>query len=187
MKRFIIGTLVGAVIVFTWQSAAHMFMNHHDDAFKIVPSQNAVIDILSGLFTEEGQYLVPRTDLNASAEDMQKHDEAMMGKPWAMVTYHPKFESNMGMSALRGFCTAILCVMLFIWILGTNPGTISNVLLKGFALGLLMFLFIYYNSNIWMQTPWSVIKGELIDCLVAWGLCGLWLGWWLNRNSVKTY
>jgi hypothetical protein len=34
-----------------------------------------------------------------------------------------------------------------------------------------------------MQTPWDVIKGELIDLLVAWGLCGLWLGWWLNRRK----
>ena len=33
-------------------------------------------------------------------------------------------------------------------------------------------------------------SGELIDGLVAWGLCGAWLGLWLNRPSNtprKTY
>jgi hypothetical protein len=142
-----------------------------------------VINTLSGIFKEEGQYLIPRSEANASEEDEQKYMEALKGKPWALVTYHPSYENDMGMSAFRGFTTALLSVLIFIWLIGRNPGNLGTVFLKGVGVGFLMFLFVYYNQNIWMQTPWSVIRGELIDLLVAWGLCGLWLGWWLNRTS----
>lgn len=187
MKRILIGTLVGAILVFGWQAAAHMFMHHHDDAFKKVANQEAVLSALSGMFAEEGQYLIPRTDPNASQEEMAKQNEAMKGKPWALVTYHPSFENNMGTSILRGFSTALLSVLIFIWLIGRNPGGFGNIFLKGLAFGFVMFMYIHYNANIWMLTPWSVIKGELIDLLVAWGLCALWLGWWLNRDRKTTY
>ena len=182
MKRILIGALVGGILVFAWQSIAHMFMHHHDAAFKTVENQENVIKAISTLFKEEGQYLIPRTAPNASQEDMQKYDDAMKGKPWAMVVYHPSYENNMGSAIFRSLTTALICVALFIWILGKNPGSFSTVFLKSLGFGFLVFMYVYYNQNIWMQTPWSVISGELIDLLVAWGLCGLWLGWWLNRN-----
>lgn len=188
MKRIIIGSLVGAILVFGWQSVAHMFMHHHDSAYKPAANQENVIASLSTMFKEEGQYLVPRPQPNASEEDMQKYDESMKGKPWAMVVYHPSYENNMGSAILRSFTTALLCVALFIWILGRNPGSFSTIFLKSLGIGFFAYLFVWYNQNIWMQTPWDVTKGELIDLLVAWGLCGLWLGWWLNRNKkVSTY
>ena len=184
MKRLLISSLVGAILVFGWQSVAHMFMHHHDKSFKVAPDQEKTIATLSGIFKEEGRYLIPRSSLDASGEEMEKFEESMKGKPFAMVTFNLNHQSNMGMSVLRGFATAFLCVLIFIWILGRNHGSAGSVLFKGVGLGFLMFIYIFYNQNIWWQTPWSVISGELIDCLVAWGLCGLWLGWWLNRSKL---
>jgi hypothetical protein len=185
MKRYLIGSLVGAILVFGWQSVAHMFMHHHDAAYMPVPNQESVINSLSTMFKEEGQYLIPRSDPNASEEEMQKYDEGMKGKPWAMVTYHPSYENNMGTAILRSFVTALISVLLFIWIMGRNQDDRKSIFLKCIAYGFAMFMFVWYNQNIWMQTPWDVLKGELIDLLVAWGLCGAWLSWYLRRKESR--
>lgn len=183
MKRYIIGALIGAILVFGWQAVAHMFMHHHDEAFKKAPNQESLITTLSGTIKEEGQYLIPTTDVKASEEEKQQYTELMKGKPWALVTYHPSLENDMGIAVLRSFSTAFLSVLLLIFLLGRNPGNFGTIFLKGLAAASLMFIYVYYNKSIWIHTPWSALRPELIDLLMSWSLCSLWLGWWLNKKS----
>jgi len=49
------------------------------------------------------------------------------------------------------------------------------------SVGLFTFLWGPYMERNWYNVPWSAIQGHLVDSIVAWGLCGLWLGWWLRR------
>ncbi len=185
MKKLIIGSLVGAILLFGWQAVAHMFMHHHDASYQQVSNENEVMTALNAGIKKEGQYMVPGMDMNGTDEQLQQYDTKMKGRPWAMITYHPVYENDMAMSSFRSFVTAFLCVMIFIGIIGKNPGSFMTIFFKAVGLGLLAFLFVWYNQNIWMQTPWEVIKGELIDLLVAWGLCGLWLGWYLNTGPTE--
>ena len=185
MKNIIFGSFIGAILVFGWQAISHMVMNHHDAGFKQVPAQEEVIKLLTNSFKEEGQYIVPRSDLKASEQEKAKYDEAMKGKPWAMVTYHPVYKSNMGLSIARSFITAFISVWLLLFVMGKNAGNFSTVFLKSLGWGFFAFLFVWYNNNIWLQTPWSVLQGELIDLVVAWSLCGLWLAYWLNHDRQK--
>jgi hypothetical protein len=185
MKKAIIGALVGAILVFGWQAVSHMFLHHHDAAYKQIADQDHVIQTLSGIFKEDGQYLVPRSNPNSSQEEMARYNEGMKGKPFAMITYHVADKSNMGMSAVRSYTTAFLSVLIFILLIGKSPGGFFSVFIKSIGIAIFVFLFVYYNSNIWLQTPWEVIRPELIDLLAAWGLCGIWLGWWLNRRRER--
>lgn len=185
MKKAIVGALVGAVLVFGWQAVSHMFLHHQDAAYKQVAGQESVIQTLSGIFKEDGQYLVPRSSPNSSQEEMAKFNEGMQGKPFAIVTYHSADKSNMGMSVARSFTTAFLSVLIFILLIGKNPGSFFSIFIKSIGIAIFVFLFVYYNSNIWLQTPWEVIRPELIDLLAAWGLCGIWLGWWLNKGRER--
>jgi hypothetical protein len=186
MKRAIIGALVGAVLVFGWQAISHMFLRYHDAEYKQVADQENAIKTLSGIFKEDGQYLVPRSNPNGTQEEMARYDEQMKGKPFALVTYHTADKMNMPMSAVRSFTTAFLCILIFIGIIGKKPGRFYIIFLKTFGLGLLIFMFVWYNSNIWLQTPWDVLRVELIDLLVVFTLLGVWLGYWLNGNGKKT-
>ncbi|GEO08614.1 hypothetical protein [Segetibacter aerophilus] len=185
MKKAIIGAIVGAIILFGWQAVSHMFMHHQESAYRQVENQEKVIQALAGMFKEDGQYLVPRSNPKSSQEEMAKFDEGRQGKPFAIVTYHTADKSNMGMSAIRSFTTAFLSVLIFIWLLGKNRGSFATIFLKTIGLAILIFIFVYYNSNIWLQTPWDVIRPELIDLLAAWGLTGIWLGWWLNKGRER--
>jgi hypothetical protein len=185
MIKILVGALVGASLVFGWQSVANTSMHHHDAAYRPVANAESIIGILSQTFKEEGQYVVPMPDHNATTEEEERFKENMKGKPWAQIIYHRSLNINLGTAIFRSFSTAFLCVLIFIWILGRNAGSFWSVLLKSLGLGFLTFMFVWYNQNIWMDVPWDVLQGELIDHLAAWGLCGLWLGWWLNRNSLR--
>lgn len=185
MKKAVVGALVGAILVFSWQAISHMLFSYHDPAYKQVEGQENVLKTLSVIFKEDGQYLIPRSAPNSSQEEMARFDEGMKGKPFALVTYHVEDNSNMAMSAVRSYTTAFLSVLIFILLIGKNPGNFVSIFIKSIGIAIFVFLFVYYNSNIWLQTPWEVIKPELFDLLAAWGLCGLWLGWWLSRKSER--
>ena len=185
MKKAIVGAFVGAILVFSWQAVSHLFLHHHDSAYRQIPGQENVMQTLSAIFKEDGQYLIPRSNPNGSQEEMARFNEAMRGKPWTLVTWHQADRSDMGMSALRSFTTAFLSVLILILILGKRPGSFFSIFFKCIGIAAFVFLFVYYNSNIWLQTPWEVIRPELMDLMVVWGVCGIWLGWWLNAGKER--
>lgn len=183
MKKALVGAFVGALLVFGWQAISHMFMHHHDRAYKQIADQENVIQTLSSIFKEEGQYLVPRSNANSSQEEMQRFDESRKGKPWALVTYHTAANNDMAISALRSYSAAFVCVLIFIWLIGRDRDSFFTIFIKSLAFGFFAFTYVHYNNNIWLETPWEVIRPELLDILVAWGLCGLWLGMYLRRRQ----
>jgi hypothetical protein len=182
MKKWIIGSFVGAIIVFLWQASSWMFSGIHANEVKYTPAQQQIISTLSSTLTEDGKYLLPTTPPGTSEKDKQEMMKNMEGKPWASVVYEKSFDSNMTSSIIMGFVTDIILVVLLISILvrGGLPSFVG-IFTGSIAVGVFSFLWGPYNDHNWMHTPWSAIQGELVDAVVAWGLCGLWLGWWLRR------
>jgi len=182
MKKWIIGSLVGAIIVFVWQAASWMFLGIHNGHMKYTPAQQQIISTLSSSLTEDGMYFMPASKPGASREEMENDMKEMAGKPWAMVTYGKSFNDDMIMPMITGFIVDIILVVLLISILtrGGLPG-FTGIFTGAIAVGVFSFLWSHYMLRNWYNVPWSAIQGFLIDAIVAWGLCGLWLGWWLRR------
>jgi hypothetical protein len=180
MKKWLIGSLVGGVIVFIWQAASWMFLPIHDDAMKYTPAQNEIMKVLSENLKEESAYQLPSAPTKTEQQAMMKE---MAGKPWATVIYHPSMNMDMARPMIRGFLVDIFLVISLMYVL-TRGGTPTPVraFAGSVALGLFSFIWGPYTGHIWFQLPWHMIKGDLIDAVVAWGLCGLWVGWWLNRK-----
>ena len=181
MKKWIIGSLVGAIIIFCWQAASWMFLGIHDSQMKYTPAQTEIMNVLTSANLEEGLYMMPSAPTMKEQEAMAK---TMEGKPWASVIYHKEFHTAMAMPMIRGFLVDIFLVISLIYLL-SRGGAIPiarRVFSGSVALGLAFFLWGPYTGHIWFELPWSMIKGDLIDSLAAWSLCGLWLGWWLNRK-----
>ena len=103
MKKLIIGALVGSLIVFGWQTISWTIMKSHDGEYKQAPNQDAVISSLSSQRPDEGQYMIPRANVNASSKEMEEFAKRMTDekKPWAVVSYHKSFESDMVMKIVR--------------------------------------------------------------------------------------
>ena len=178
MKKLLLGALVGGIIVFGWQSLSWSVLNLHGPEYKQAPNQDAIIGSLGHL--EEGQYMIPRTNENASRKEMEDFQKSMEGKPWAVVNYHKSLESDMPMNVVRGLIVAIIAAFFVCWILMKQNSTFGITFMSTLLIGVAGYLFIPYSGHIWFENPGATT--HFIDAVVSWGLCGLWLGWWLNRK-----
>jgi len=183
MKKYLVGSLVGAIIVFAWQAASWTFLPVHDNSMKYTANQDQIMTALNANITEDGMYRMPSAPTKKGQQDMMK---SMEGKPSATVIYHQSTNTDMTMRMIRSFLVDFFLVISLIYILTRGGTPIPRRAFSGsVALGLFSFLWLPYTAHVWFELPMHFILGDLVDCLVAWGLCGLWIGWWLNRGTNK--
>lgn len=181
MKKLFIGAIVGGILVFLWQTLSWTVLNLHAKEYQQAPAQDSVLNYLNSQFSETGQYYLPHAKEGATAKEMQEEQKNMQGKPWAVVSYHKSYDENMVNNIIRGLLVAIISVFFVCWILMKQTNSsFSSTFFSTILIGVVGYLFIPYSMNIWFQVPGALTNLE--DILVAWGLCGLWLGWWLNRK-----
>ena len=181
MKKKLIGALVGGLLIFIWQMFSHMVLNLHGDEEMYTAKQDSVLSALRSQITEEGQYFLPNLPPGSSMDEMKKLGENTMGKPWAMVSYHNSYDMNIGTAMVRTALVDIAMVLLLCWIL-FEFGTASffTIFFSSVFTGLIVFLNAFYTNHIWFQT--FGITANLVDLLVSWGICGIWLAWWLRKK-----
>jgi hypothetical protein len=180
MKKIIIGAIVGGIITFAWQTLSWTALELHQDANQYTPKQDSILRYLSSQFQESGDYFMPANPPGASAEEREKLMTEAEGKPWAKVSYHTKWSGNMTGNILRGLLVNILMVALLIWILLKIPNaSFQTILLSSIFVGLMGFMHFPYSTYIWYES--GGIRADLLDAVVMWGACGLWLGWYLRK------
>jgi hypothetical protein len=185
MKKTIIGALVGAIIIFAWQFLSFGLANLHGPAQTYTDKQDVIMSFLKNQGIQEGGYLMPTAPSTASRNEMEAAMKASDGKPWARIEYHDVAGNNtkaMMMNMLRGLLVNILTVLLLCWIIGKMNGpTFRTIVATAMSVGLIAFLNEPYTGFIWYKT--FDIWAYFLDAIVAWGLTGLWLGWWLRRQK----
>lgn len=182
MKKWLIGSLVGAIIVFAWQFISWTTLGIHDNEAKYTPAQESILSQLSSVLKEDGIYMIPNVPSGSSMEDQEALGKSMDGKPWASIMYKTSYVEGMTRPMIRGFLVSLFLVFSLIYIL-TRAGTPTpmRIFAGSVAVGLFTFLWGPYTAHIWFQMPMEAITGHLIDAVAAWGLTGTWLGWWLNK------
>jgi hypothetical protein len=184
MKKWLVGSLVGAILLFVWQFISWGVTGLHDAEYKHIPQQDQIINTLSSIIKEDGQYMVPRDAPGGTMEDREKAMQQMIGKPWAVINYTSSFEQKMTMSMIRGFLVDLVIVLLMIYVLGKRIDlSMSSVYMSSLAIGFIGWLWHPYTEHIWFQTPTAVITGALLEWIVAYSIMGLWLGYWLRRSA----
>lgn len=130
---------------------------------------------------DDGKYLMP---IAPTQKETQEQMNKNTGKPWAWVFYSKSLNTSMTTPMIMGFVVDLILVVLLISILvrGGLP-SFTGIFTGAIAVGIFTFLWGPYSEHNWFNIPWSAIQGHLIDSVIAWGLCGLWLGWWLRRPS----
>ena len=183
MKKWLIGSLVGAILVFLWQFLSWTILPFHSGEAKYTAAQNEILTSLSASLKEDGVYMLPNVQPDASMDEHEKLMKEAEGKPWATVIYRTTYKPDMVMQMIRGFLVDWFLVFTLIYILtrGGTP-TRTRTLAGSVAVGLFTFLAGPYTMHNWFQTPNEAYTGHLIDAFVIWGLVGFWLGWWLNRK-----
>jgi hypothetical protein len=178
MKRMLIASIVGGLLLFIWQVMSWTFLNLHRPMQEYTPKQVEILDYL-GQNLEEGFYLLPSSPDGTSQEEVEKNIAAAANKPWAQIYYHKADNTNMGANMARSLVIDILAVFLLVWVISkmTYP-SFQTILISCLAIGFLSYLSTSYTNSIWYHTK---SMPDLIDGLGSWGLIGLWLGWFLRR------
>ncbi|NNE26646.1 MAG: hypothetical protein HKN09_07365 [Saprospiraceae bacterium] len=179
MSRLLIGSLVGGLLIFLWQFMSWSMLNVHKAEFKYTENQEAIITALNENLSEDGGYFIPMPAPDASKEEMEAVHTDAQGKPWAHINYHASYDVNMPMNMIRGYLVDVVAVFLLCWILmHFKELDMKTTVLSAMAVGVIGYLVISYTNAVWFEVN---TIGHLIDNIVQWGLCGVWLGWWLNR------
>jgi hypothetical protein len=184
MKKTIIGVLVGAIILFIWQFLSWAALNLHGAQQKYTPKQDTVMAFLQTQFSEDGAYMMPNFAPGTPREEVEKQMKGMEGKPWAQVVYHTSRPgmNTMFMNMARGLAVNIVIIWLLCWLLGKiNAPSFGTVFMGTLGTGIITFLHGPYTMHIWYDSFDLMI--HLLDAVVAWGVTGLWLGWWLTRKK----
>lgn len=181
MKKLVIGSIVGGILIFIWQTLSWTVLDLHRPGQEYTPKQDSILSYLNSQFSEDGSYMLPNYQKGISSDEMQKEMKEHQGKPWVQIQYHKAMNTNMGANIGRGLITDIILVAFLCWILMKIPapgfGTIFTACI---FIGVIVFTNSPYTVHIWY--PKADISAHLIDALLSWALCGVWLGWWLNRK-----
>ena len=181
MKRSIIGALVGGLILFLWQTLSQVAFNLHESTQQYTPAQDSVLIDLAKRLEKPGGYMLPRMAPGQPMEAMESFTKNATGKPWAAIRYYGAFEMNWGMSLARSLTLNIFVVFLLIWIINQfRLPTQRTILILCLLVGIIGFSNVAYLEHVWY--PMFDIRIRLVDALVSWGLCGIWLGYWFKRR-----
>ncbi|HYJ37011.1 MAG TPA: hypothetical protein VEV87_00280 [Chitinophagaceae bacterium] len=184
MKKWLVGSIVGAILLFLWQFISWSLAGLHDKEFKYVEAQDQLMSTLSSTLKEDGQYMLPQAAPGASNEEKQKLMEQMAGKPYAMINYKAAYKGDMITPMIRSFFVDLVIILLLIFVVGrTTTLSFGSVWMGSLAVGFVGWLWYPYTQNIWFQTPIEVVTGALMDWFIAFSIVGLWLGFWLPRTN----
>ena len=179
MRKQLIASLVGALILFFWQFLSWNLLNVHGSELSYTPKQQEILGFLSQNL-EEGSYFLPTAPPGTPASEHQEIMNEAIGKPWAQISYHSKMEMSMGMNLVRGFLIDLLSVWILIWLLSQFAELdFKTTLFASLAVGAIGYFTFPYLESIWFE---GSTLGYIIDTIVQWGGVGVWLGWFLNRK-----
>ncbi len=184
MKKSLIGAIIGGLLIFIWQTLSWTILDIHRPSQDYTAKQDTIMKFLNATLEKEGGYMMPTVPRGTSWEEASKAGEKSLGKPWAFIQYHQSFNTSMNdmyMNMFRGLVASIFMVWLLCWIIGkwNRPGFI-NIFMACIFTGLIIFIYEPYNTYIWYKI--FDVRAHLVDALAGWGICGIWLGFWMGRK-----
>jgi hypothetical protein len=134
----------------------------------------------------DGLYLIPSLDLSQPGAAKASHDfmEKNVGKPWTMVFYHTSMHGDDPATMLRGaFHSLIACLMVALILYYGRFSTFGRRFLVSMAVALFAICLGPMNEMNWWSFPWSFTKAAVLDLSLGWGVCSLWLAYYVKNKA----
>jgi hypothetical protein len=171
MKRQLLFSLIGAVVIFVWQFLSFAIPNFHKSAMEYTPLQDEILQKLDEIGLDEGMYILGMPDPSMTPEEQREAMKEYEGRPWAVLNYQMSNSMDMVMPMIRGFIVCFIISFLLFWIfLQQKEGTLRNRLFISLAIGMIGFFFVPYTSFIWFREP--DIWAYLADAIFPWAILG---------------
>lgn len=182
MMKTILTTIVGGIILFTWQMVSWQVLKIHSPQTSYTAYQDKILEVLDDLNIQEGEYVLPTYQPNASKDEVNAYMEKYMGKPWATLRYQKKLSNEIGMNLFRGIVMNILIVFSLCLLIGLlKKKDFKTIFMVCLGFGLMSYCINPYLYSIWFN---NTTIPELIDAVVQFSLLGAWLGFMLRTKEV---
>jgi hypothetical protein len=190
MKKIMIGSLVGGLILFTWSFLAWAILPLHVQTFMHTPAQDTLLQIMADNNFESRAYSMPMADnrqISSFSEDYRNEAEALMkasaGKPMATIYYLNSGYDMSGMTMLRGLLFNLLA-SLAICIMLVQSFSVTAGFFGRWWLTLVAGLFLNASGPLiqfnWMAMPWDFTIDMVADNFLNWGITGLWFAYYFK-------
>jgi hypothetical protein len=174
MKKTLLFSLVGGIILFVWQFISFAMPNLHESSMKYTPLQDEVLAALENSGLEEGMYMLGQPNPELPSDEAKQAMEKYEGKPWAILNYQSENTDKMAMNMIRGLIICFIIAYIFLWVIRQQKDpTVMKRVLAGLAIGLIGFFFTPYTNFIWFREP--DIWAYFADGIVPWVILG-WVG-----------
>jgi len=174
MKRTLIFSLIGAVILFAWQFFSFAMPNLHKSGMEYTPAQDTILAALKASGLQEGMFMLGQPDPDLPRDEYNRIMENYMSKPWGILNYQSENKDRMAMNMTRGFIMCLLMAGLLFWIFRQQKDpTLMKRILTAVAIGMIGFFFFPYTHFIWFRE--ADIWAYLADATIPWLILG-WIG-----------
>jgi hypothetical protein len=171
MKRKLLFTLIGAIIIFVWQFLSFAMPNLHKSSQRYTTAQDSILQKIEQLGVPEGMYVLGQPDPSLSMEQQKEAMKSFESKPWAVLNYHKSNTTSMAMPMIRGFLVCLVTAYMLFWIfLQQKEPTLMKRILVSLFIGLIGFFYLPYTSFIWYKAP--DIFAYFADGIVPWLILG---------------
>ena len=180
MKKILIGSIVGALIMFIWSFLAWMILPIHANTYKYTDKQEAILKALADNNLETGIYGMPSAP---TKEEQMKIMENNKGKPGAALFYTKEDPGMGGSQYIFGILFNFILVFAACMLLAANMGgTFFSRWWMVMMVAVVVIFQTYMMQWNWMGNGWGYTKDFVLDTALGWAINGLWLSWWFGRK-----
>lgn len=170
MKKHLLFSIIGGIIIFAWQFLSYAMPNFHKNANEYTPLQDTLLSTFQAVGLEEGMYMLgqPNPDDPDATYDMSE------SSTWAVVNYQIDVPNSMTMPMVRGIIICIvIAALLFLFFKQQTNARLIDRLLIALGVGIIGFLYTPYTNYIWYREP--DIYAHMLDAIVPYLILG-WIG-----------
>jgi len=180
MKQLLLGSIVGAIILFVWSFLAWVILPMHTSTMHPIPNEDAVRAFL------KSQLPLPNSAVYTFPHNPEdKNDQAAMNVamekwrqgPLGMIFFDPQGADPMMPSQMVvGFIIDLVSCFLAAWFLTRSTAMTGSYINRVAFFGMLGIFVSVYNHLIawnWMGFPADFTRGLILDTILSWVLVGL--------------
>jgi hypothetical protein len=184
--RIVIAALLGAIVLFVWQLAVHMFLPIGEMGMRAPKNESVVLQSVRSELPEPGIYMLPYLSPEKWGDEAAMNDmgERAKANPYAFVVVNtpPTNPLSMVPKLSKQFLTGFLAALIVSWLLAGRAWTFGMRVVGSTAVGVFGWL-----SNIvplwnWYRFPPQFMHANLLEQGIGWLLVGLVIAWWLGRR-----
>ncbi|PLX30646.1 MAG: hypothetical protein C0600_07790 [Ignavibacteria bacterium] len=176
MKRILLATLLGGLIIFVWGSIHHMFLPISSAEFSGLPNEEAVLEVLAENIPEPGQYFYPWIDMSQQPSDaeMEAWNEKHRNGPVGILLYRPIGGEPMPPTMMvNEFLSNIFTALLLALIAASLAGSWLKRSMLLSLVGLFAAGAISFSTWNWFGYPFIGMVSEALEVFIAALLAGM--------------